>query len=455
MSEHDASNAQDERLDFGKVLPIFAIVFVDMLGLTIILPLLHIYAIRYGADATTIGLLAATYPACQFIGAPLLGRLSDRYGRKPILLLSQIGTLIGFILLAASNTLWMVFLSRAIDGFTGGNIAVAQAALTDITPKRHRTRALGLTGAAFGLAFILGPVIAILSLEISGDNYALPAASAAVYSGMAILLTLILFKETHADNTATTQRSLNPFVSIWHGLNNPLIAVLLVLIFAQQFVFFAFESLVGVFTLNRLGFSGTGNALLFIYVGLILVAVQMGYIGRWSNRYGDRRVILGGLALLGVGLLMTAITPEQPLPGYSPLRMRLALQQAHAGAPTRAETLNPRDIAVDIPDGENTGLVGVLWLAVAMVPVSVGAAVLRPSINSLITKRVPMDEVGGILGVSAALVSSANAISPIVGGYFFEQNGSSAPFLYGGVALIVLVLVSVFALKSRVEDEQE
>lgn len=162
MSENVSSNvtSQDEKLDFKKILPVFVIVLVDLLGLTIIIPLLPFYATSFGASPFVIGLLGATYPILQFIGAPLLGRLSGRYGRRPVLIVSQIGTLVGFILLGFANTLFLLFVSRAIDGFSGANIATAQAVITDSTTAKTRTQGLGLIGAAFGLGYIIGPIIA-------------------------------------------------------------------------------------------------------------------------------------------------------------------------------------------------------------------------------------------------------------------------------------------------------
>ncbi|RPI29160.1 MAG: MFS transporter, partial [Chloroflexota bacterium] len=131
--------------------------------MTIIIPLMPLYATAFGATPLIIGLLGAAYPAMQFIGAPILGRLSDRYGRKPVLLLSQAGTLVGFLLLGFSNALWLLFLSRLIDGISGGNISTAQAAIADSTTEKTRTQGLGLIGAAFGLGFIIGPVIAFVA----------------------------------------------------------------------------------------------------------------------------------------------------------------------------------------------------------------------------------------------------------------------------------------------------
>ncbi|HRE29633.1 MAG TPA: MFS transporter [Anaerolineales bacterium] len=155
---------QPDKLDFKKILPIFVIILVNLLGLTIIIPLMPLYATTFGADAWTIGLLGATYPIAQFVGAPILGRLSDQYGRRPVLLFSQLGTLIGFIVLGFADALWLLFLSRLIDGLSGANISTAQAVITDNTTEKTRTQGLGLVGAAFGLGFVIGPIIAAVSL---------------------------------------------------------------------------------------------------------------------------------------------------------------------------------------------------------------------------------------------------------------------------------------------------
>src|SRR5215216_2687428 len=160
-----------ENLDFKRILPIVVIVFVDLLGLSIIIPLLPLFAARFSATPLVIGILQAAYPLMQFIGAPILGRLSDRLGRKPILIASQLGTLAGFILLGFANTLWLLFLSRIIDGLSGANISTAQAAIADSTNEKTRTQGLGLVGAAFGLGFVLGPVIAFIVLAASGGDY--------------------------------------------------------------------------------------------------------------------------------------------------------------------------------------------------------------------------------------------------------------------------------------------
>ncbi|MFW5692362.1 MAG: MFS transporter, partial [Chloroflexota bacterium] len=292
-------------LSYDRVVPIFLIVFVDVLGLTIILPLLHLYGAVYGATPLQIGLVAAAFPLAQLIGVPLMGALSDRFGRKPLLLISQVTTFVGFIILALSNSLWMVIFSRVLDGVFGANLATAQAALSDVTDDKTRAQGLGLTGAAFGLGFLFGPVIALVSLELS-DSLALPAYIAAAYSFCSILLTIFIFKETlppEQRQQQTNRRApvFNPLV-VASMIRRPGLGVLLLLMFAQQVIFFGFEALLGLFTLSRLGLLGQGNALIFLMVGGVLVYVQVRRIGPWSRKYGEHRLVQMSLALLALGL---------------------------------------------------------------------------------------------------------------------------------------------------------
>lgn len=430
------------RLDYSRVLPIFALTFVDILGLTIILPLLHIYALTFGATPLEIGLVAAAFPLSQLIGVPVMGALSDRFGRKPLLLISQITTCISFIMLGMADSLALIVLSRVIDGLFGANIATAQAALSDITTPETRAQGLGLTGAAFGLGFILGPVISLLALEFT-DNLAIPAFIAAAYSFVSILLTIFAFKET----LPPEKRGQRTLARVTHLLANPQINVLLLLMFAQQFIFFGFESLLGLFTLSRLGLLGQGNAVIFVVVGVILVTVQVRYIGRWSRKYGEHKLVHAALALLAIGLILFALTPEQPHPFYvKQIAQNRLLEQSQISS-TEAII---GEIGVRLPENGNNGIGGLLWVLVAIVPISVGAGLIRPNLNSLMTRRAATDSdstYGSVLGVSAAVVSVANAAAPLLGGLIFQQFGVTQPFLWGGVLMATLFILSVVIVK--------
>ena len=427
----------EEKLDFKRILPIFVIVLVDLLGLTIIIPLLPLYATRFGLTPAMIGLLGAAYPLMQFIGAPVLGRLSDRYGRKPILVISQIGTLAGFLLLSVATTGWMLFLSRIIDGISGANIATAQAAISDSTTAKTRTQGLGLIGAAFGLGFIIGPVIAFVALAVTGNDYRAPALAAAFFSLLSILLTSFWFKETlpKENRGAADGKPSFSLRLLLQAIMHPAVGILFVLIFFQQLAFGGFEQMLTLFTLSNLGFNASRNAIIFVYVGVIVVSVQGYFIGKWSQRFGDRRIIYGGLALLAVGLITLSMTPRQPLPNYSQAELQAEM--------IRDEATSTQDTAVELPDESNTGWIGLLWILAAMVPLAIGGGILHPAINSLITKRVEPLEVGGMLGVSASFLSAANALAPLLGGVLFQGLGPRSPFFLGGILMLILLGIAV------------
>jgi DHA1 family tetracycline resistance protein-like MFS transporter len=445
-TETTSASPTDEKLDFKKILPVFIIVLIDLLGLTIIIPLMPLYATSFGANALTIGFLGAAYPMMQFIGAPLLGRLSDRYGRKPILLISQAGTLIGFLVLGFANALWLLFLARIIDGLSGANISTAQAVITDSTNEKNRTQGLGLLGAAFGLGFVIGPIIAFVSLSLSGNDYRVPAFVAAGFSVVSILLTWFWLKETHpAGSTSAARRPAFSVGSLFQALTHPQVGLLLVLMFAQQIAFGGFEQLLALFTLNRLGLNASGNSIIFVFVGIIVVAVQGGFIGPWSRKFGDRRLIYLGLATLAVGLTFTALTPRQPMPGYS--KAALTAELTASGDFRTHENPTTRNLPVSLPDDTHNGWMGLAWILAAMIPASIGGGVLQPSINSLITKRVARSEVGGMLGISAALLSGANAVAPLLGGAIFYAWGSTAPFLLGGLLMAALLVASLRVIR--------
>jgi DHA1 family tetracycline resistance protein-like MFS transporter len=443
-----------EKLDFKRILPIFVIVIVDLLGLTVIIPLLPIYAASFDATPFIIGLIGATYPVFQFIGAPLLGRLSDRFGRRPILLISQLGTLIGFLVLGLASTIWMLFLARLIDGISGANISTAQAAISDSTTEKTRTQGLGLIGAAFGIGFVIGPIIAFISLQLGGQNYHVPAFVAAGFSLASLLLTWFWMPETRTkaqrQEEAKESGASFSFSSLFKALAHPTVGLLLVLMFAQQIAFGGFEQLVPLFTLSQLGLSASGNSIIFVFVGVIVVVVQGGLIGIWSRKFGDRKLIYAGLALLSLGLVITSSTPRLPPPWYS--KSALQAQMAASGSFSTHESPATQNIAILLPPDEPNGWLGLGVLLVAMLPAAIGGGILQPSINSLITKRVDRSEVGGMLGISSAMLSSANAIAPILGGFIFQSLSPQAPFLFGGLMLAALTLIALFSLKPGREE---
>jgi len=438
-----STEESNEKLDFKRILPILVIVLVDLLGLSIIIPLLPLYATRYGASPIMIGILQASYPMMQFIGAPLLGRLSDRFGRKPILIVSQVGTLLGFILLGFADTLWLLFLSRIIDGLSGANISTAQAAISDTTTEKTRTQGLGLVGAAFGLGFIIGPIIAFIALAASNQNYQAVAFTAAGFSLISILLTTFWFHETLTlDKEGQTYRkaALN-FRAMFDALSRPTIGLLLIMMFFYQIAFGGYEQLFSLFTLTRLGMDARDTSGLFVLAGLFIVVVQGGLVGRWSKKYGDRWLVLLGLSTLAIGLILTSVTPRVPVPWYDKARVEASIAGSNSSS--------LQNIHVELPSEAGKGWAGGIWLLIASFPAALGGGVLMPSINSMITKSANKDEVGGMLGISSSFYSAANAIAPLFYGSLFQWLGSTMPFLLGGLILAVLWLVAPKTIKKE------
>lgn len=424
-----------EKLDFKRILPILVIVFVDLMGLSIIIPLLPLYAARFSATPFVIGVLQASYPLMQFLGAPILGRLSDRFGRKPVLVFSQIGTLAGFILLGFSNTLLLLFISRIIDGFSGANISTAQAAISDSTNERTRTQGLGLIGAAFGMGFIFGPVIAFIVLAVTGQNYQVVAFTAAFFSFASILLTLFWFRETRtAGSPSASARRAFSFAAMMSALRRPQIGFLVILMFFYQVAFGGYEQLFSLFTLTQLGMDARDTSGLFVLAGLFIVIVQGGFVGRWSKQKGDRWLVIMGVSMLAMGLIGTALTPRVPVPWYD----RAGVLERLAGEGAMRVSL--QSIQVQLPDQSARGWQGIIWLVMASFPAALGGGVLHPAVNSLITKSSAQGEVGGMLGISAAFYSAANTVAPVFYGSLFQWFGPPVPFMAGGMILLLLWL---------------
>jgi MFS transporter, DHA1 family, tetracycline resistance protein len=431
-----ASESSSEKLDFKRILPIIVIVFVDLLGLSIIIPLLPLYAARFSATPFVVGVLQATYPLMQFLGAPILGRLSDRFGRKPILVISQIGTLAGFILLGFANTLTLLFISRIIDGLSGANISTAQAAIADSTNEKTRTQGLGLIGAAFGLGFVFGPIIAFIVLAATGQNYQAVAFTAAFFSFVSILLTSFWFHETRTVDSASALRRKLSFNATLEALRHPQIGFLLILMFFYQVAFGGYEQLFSLFTLTRLGMDARDTSGLFVLAGLFIIVVQGGFVGRWSKQKGDRWLVIMGISTLAIGLIGTALTPAVPVPWYE--RPKVMETLAGEGA-LRVSTQN---IQIQLPDQAARGWSGIIWLIIASFPAALGGGVLHPAVNSIISKSSEKDEVGGMLGISASMYSAANAVAPLFYGALFQWFGPPIPFMAGGLILLILWFIA-------------
>lgn len=375
-----------------QLFSIFLIVFIDLLGFSLILPLLPYYAQTFGADATMIGFLTASYAAAQLISSPLLGRLSDRVGRRPVLLISIAGSVAGFVLLALAQNLWMLFLARIVAGFTGGNISVAQAYITDVTDEKNRTRALGLIGAAFGLGFIIGPALG----GILGQwGYAVPAWAAAGMAVLNFLMVLLWLPESLTSEKkallAVKRRAPFTLSALIGALRRPLVGPLLHTRFIYGLAFSTFQGIFTVYALERFDLGSTQTGYILAYVGLISTITQGGLIRVLTNRFSDRQLLVWASVGMAVGLLGWGLSPSVGL------------------------------------------------LLVALLPIAVSGGVLNTVINSAITKSVEPVEVGGTLGLASALESLTRVISPSAAGILLAKVGTGAPGILAAIIMTWLV----------------
>ncbi len=372
----------------SPLLPIFLVVLVDVLGLTIIYPLLPFYAEHYGARPMVVGLLGGTYALCQLISGPILGRLSDRFGRRPILLVSQAGTFVGFLMLANAGALWMIFLSRVVDGATAGNLTVAQAYIADVTEAKDRAKSFAVIGVAFGLGFMVGPA---LGGALAPYGYAVPVYVAAALSMTSILATAFVLPDERtlrperslaaSGDAGPTGRRLGLFD--WGAyapyFKRPGLASSLLQFFLFAFAFATFNSGFALFAERRFLWHGkhfgpreVGYVL--AYGGLLGVFILGGMVGRLVKRYGERSVVIVSFALSAAayGLLGEGLT--------------------------------------------------ITLLMVAVTIAAFGTGPLRPALTALISRDAGAEEQGIVLGLSQSLGSIAQITAPLIGGWLIDAN---------------------------------
>jgi len=374
------------------LLAIFLIVFINLLGFGLILPLLPYYAATFGASDTVIGLLVASYAAAQLIGAPILGRLSDRYGRKPILLLSLFGTLVSLLMLGFAKTLLILFLARIFDGLTGGNISVAQAYITDVTDEKSRAKGLGMIGAAFGLGFILGPASGGF---LSQYGYAVPAFTAAGLVAINLLMVVFWLPESLAPEKRSTQSAKQPhinFSALIAALRRPYSGSLLIIRFFFGLAFAIFQTIFSLYALRRFNLEAQQTGFILTYVGVLSVIVQGFVVGKLNERFSDHLLILSSTILMGFSLLAWAFAPSVPI------------------------------------------------LLIILAPIALSGGILNTILSSALTKTVQAEEIGGILGLSSSIESSTRVIAPTLGGLLLDQLGSGAPGMFSAIILVVLCI---------------
>jgi multidrug resistance protein len=287
----------------SPLLVIFITVFIDLVGFGIVIPVLPYYAegTKFGATPMQVGFLFASYSVMQLVFSPVLGRLSDKYGRRPILLLSLLGTAVGFLVLGFATTLWMLFVGRIIDGISGGNISTAQAYIADVTTKENRAKGMGLIGAAFGLGFVFGPAIGGI-LSRWGTNVPFLFAGGLALAN-AMLLYFTLPETVTPDHPArVSAASGRGWRQLLVALREPRLAYILAIYFLGIVAFSIMTATFSLFMMFRLGYDAFHNGWVFAFVGIISAAIQGGLIGKLVKRFGEPLLIIVGALLFSASL---------------------------------------------------------------------------------------------------------------------------------------------------------
>ena len=374
----------------GPLPAVLLTVFLDLVGFGLLIPLLPFYAEEYGATPLQVTLLLACYSFAQFLFAPAWGQLSDRIGRRPVLLTS-IG--IGAVMLAGfamAQSLLALFVFRTLHGACAANIATAQAAVADITTPENRAKGMGLIGAAFGVGFTVGPFI---GGELSPYGLAVPIWIAAGLSAANLVLALFTLPETRKPGaSARPQRTVDPRALIT-SLRHPVVGLAIVLTFVMTSAFSMMESTFALFAEHEHGLTAQDLGRMFGAAGLVMIVVQGGLIGRLVRRFGERPLVVGGLGVLGVGLIALAYFP-----------------------PT-------------------------LPMLLAFVVIAVGHGISSPSLQAMISRATSDEHQGAILGANQSMSALARGTAPAVGGLLFEQ-AYRAPLIVGAILLFGGVMLA-------------
>ena len=371
------------------LLVIFLTIFVNLVGFGIIIPLLPFYAQTFGASPTTIGLLFASFSVAQFIAAPVLGELSDRWGRRPILIFSLLGTVLSFALLAMAHSITMLFIARIVDGLSGGNITTARAYIADVTPVEDRAKRYGLIGAAFGLGFIFGPALGALFAHIS---YTAPIWAAAAVSAIAALLAFLWLPEPERH---VSEGEVPPW---WRALGDlmsrPGLRSILVVDLGYWFTFSVYQTTFALFGQRRFGWDAPHIGYVLATFAAFGVMVQVSVVGRVSRALGDRGTLVAGLGLAALGLACAALARTVPM------------------------------------------------FIAALAPAALGMGLASPTLLSLISTSVPRGEQGLAQGAAGALESLGRTAGPVFGNSMLQHFGEGSAYGAGAVVLLTTMAIA-------------
>jgi len=378
---------------------LFLTVFLDLVGFGLVIPFLPTMARDMGSSDFLAAALSSCFSLMQFLAVPFWGRLSDRVGRRPVLLWSIAGSALGMVFLGLAQTLPLLFLARLFSGFATANIAVAQAYIADITTPENRSKGMAVIGIGFGLGFMIGPFIGgeLGRFHIMGHQGTLPAFVAAGLSAINFVMAWRLLPESLAkENRSTRKRVLVDWQALRDVKAYPGVRAVLFIFFVSTFWFAGVQALFRLFTLDAFGMNVTDTGRIFGLVGLVSVVVQGGLIGRLNKRFGEVTLITTSIVLLIIGFLL------------------------HAACVGR----------------------GVPMLILAAMVASVGTALHMPSVSGYVSRSVPADVQGSTLGLMQSGSALARATGPVLWGMLYDGLGLRAPFLIGALALAGLLAIS-------------
>jgi multidrug resistance protein len=366
-------------------------VFIDLMGFGLVIPILPTYAQQLHASDFMVGLLIASYSIMQFLFTPFWGRLSDRIGRRPVLLISLAASFAGYLIWGFSTSLIWLFASRIVAGFGNANIAVAQAYIADITTKENRARGMGMVGAAFGLGFVLGPALGCLLVQ---NGLGFVGFVAAGFSLVDLILTFFLLPEPKDRGTFGNDRFGLGIDFYIKNVTSEKLRISFLIFFISTFAFANMEATLVLLTSKLYNWGPKENGLLFVYIGILIVIVQGGMIRQLTKKYSEKKLITVGSFLVAAGLLLTPVT--------------------------------------------NSWMV----LALAMTLLSIGSGINNPCNQSIISKLAPEETVGGVLGLGQSVSTLGRIFGPIVGCALFEKLGYLSPYIAGGLCMIIVVVLS-------------
>jgi DHA1 family tetracycline resistance protein-like MFS transporter len=383
------------------------IVLADLMGFSLVIPLLPPIARQYGASPVRIGLLMAAYPFCQLLAAPILGRLSDRYGRRPVLIASQAGTALSFLILGLTRDFTVILLARGLDGASGGNFLVAQAYIADVTRPEDRAKGYGMLGAAFGVGFVLGPILGASLLALLPEDNAwrlrLPFLAAAAFSTLAWVLVLVRLPESLPPGGTRQEANVLSWRGILDTVSDRSIGLLVLTGSLSALGFSGLEGTFSLFLQERLGWGPDRQVLGYAFVGLLIAVVQGGLIRHLVPLFGEARLMLGGLCAVASGLAGMALVPQGAWP--------------------------------------------VLFAAVFVT--CAGQAVANPSLQGLLSRLTPASEQGAVFGVYASAQTLCRMLNYLVANVLLGLNASFPYWEASTIVSLALLVAAGWAWSSR------